>query len=165
MSGYYHRELAGVGGWLTFFLIIIGVLTPLRAIFETIGLHTDPEIAAAFGDAWTIIAPLEWALTALQLGILWYMVWRLLKVQVWQTVRVVIAGIWISTLGIPVMEIVAISVFAAFPLEQLFANVAIELVRSLIFGAIWTAYFLRSERVANTYLRQDNPEEMAEVFN
>ena len=45
------------------------------------------------------------------------------------------------------------------------AGASTELVRALIFGGIWTAYFLRSERVANTYARPGEPDALAEVFD
>ena len=43
------------------------------------------------------------------------------------------------------------------------AYVARPIVQSVIFSVLWTAYLLRSKRVANTYLRQDGSE-IAEVF-
>ena len=165
MSGYYHRELAGVGGWLTFFLIGLGVLSPLIVIAALASLYTDPQVAVSYGDAWPLLEKIEWLLTAVQLGLLWYMAWRLLKVHVWQSVRIVIGGIWVVALGMPMLETMSVCLVGGVPFDAIGPLVIGEFVRGLIYCAIWTAYFLRSERVANTYLRQENPEAMAEVFN
>jgi hypothetical protein len=165
MSGYSDRPLAGVGGWLTFFLVVIGILSPLRILFEIVSLHADPQVAAAFGDIWAIIIPIEWGLAAIQVGICWFMAWRLLNVETWQTVRIVIAGIWIAGLGVPALEFAAVALIAAVPIDQMMTGASTELVRALIFSGIWTAYFLRSERVANTYLRPGHDDRVAEVFS
>jgi hypothetical protein len=39
-----------------------------------------------------------------------------------------------------------------------------KLFQPLIYSAIWTAYLLRSERVANTYERYPDENELADVF-
>ena len=156
---------AGVGGWLVFFLIGLGLLSPLMVIVSLVGLYSDPQIAAAYGDTWPVLEMFEWLLTAGQLALLWFMTWRLLRVHVWQTVRIVIVGIWTAAIAIPILEIVGISLISGIAFDAIAAGLVPEFIRGLIYCAIWTAYFLRSERVSNTYLRAANPDEMAEVFS
>ena len=165
MGGYEHRPLAGIGGWLTFFLIVIGLLSPIRILVEIVSLTGDPAVAAAFGESWGLIAPAEWVLSGIQLAVCAVIVWRLLKVETWQTVRIVIAGLWIANLAVPLVEVVFVAFAAGIPVGQIIAGGGIEVIRGPIFAAIWTAYFLRSERVANTYARPGQADELAEVFD
>ena len=163
MGGYDHRPLAGVGGWLTFFLIGNGILSPLMVIAGLVGIYSDPTIAQAYGDTWLAIQVWSWLSTALTLALLAYLVWRVIKVHVWQTVRIVIALIWILAVGIPLLDMVLVALIANISIGDMIADGAGDLVRGPIYCLIWTAYFLRSERVANTFVRHAE-NELAEVF-
>jgi hypothetical protein len=162
--GYGDRTLVGVGGWLAFFCIVMGILTPIRVVVATAALYADPNIAYAFGERWAIIQGVEWALSIGTIAGAWYLVWRLMKVEVWQTVRIVIAGIWILGLAVPALEMLLASWLGGFSIAAVAAETGVELIRGLIFAVIWTAYFLRSERVANTYARGDDPDDPQQVF-
>ena len=164
MAGYGDRSLAGIGGWLTFFLVVLGILSPLRILLETAQLHLDPNVRAVLGDNWPLLMSIEWLLSGAQLACLAFMVWRMINVQVWQSVRIVIAGLWILSIAIPVVELVMVSVIGGFALGELLEGSGLTLFQSLIFSSIWTAYLLRSERVANTYPETAGGDEVAEVF-
>lgn len=165
MAGYDHRPLAGIGGWLTFFLVVIGILSPLRILFETIQVHLDENAAAAVGDSWALLISLEWLLSGSQLAGLAYIVWRMINVQVWQSVRITIAGLWIISFAIPLVEVGIVIVVGGFGFGEMLAGTGPDWIRSLIFCAIWSAYLLRSERVANTYPAATDRAEVAEVFS
>lgn len=162
---YDSRTLTGVGGWLAFFIIILAVFSPLRAILATATLHGDPSISTAFGDAWGPMITIEWLITAAQIGAFWFVAWRLNSVHEWQSVRVAIAGIWVVPLVGYVLELAAASFIGGFALGDILPGALPDLGRSIIFGGIWTAYLLRSERVANTYGKSPETEGVAGVFD
>lgn len=164
MGGYDDRPLAGIGGWLTFFLVTNGIVSPFAVLAGLAGLYSDPEIARSFGDAWPAIQGLEWLITALTLGLIGFLVWLLLKVRIWQSIRIVIALIWIVAIGIPLFEVVAVGMISGVSFGDLLAANTSQFVRGPIYSIIWTAYFLRSERVANTYPKEVE-REVAEVFS
>ena len=162
---YDDRDLVGVGGWLAFFVIILAVLTPLRMIVTVWGtLYGDPAVAAFYGEAWPVLQIFEWVIAAVGIAGAWYLAWRLLKVELWQTVRIVIAGIWVLGVGLTLVELVGVSLIAGLPVLAVMSGAGLEMARPFIFGALWTAYFLRSRRVANTYLKDADPEDIVEVF-
>lgn len=159
------RTLVGVGGWLAFFVISLAVLTPLAMIAGTaVNLYGDPAVASAFGERWAALQVFEWALSLLVVALALFMAWRLMKVQVWQSVRIVIAGIWFVGLGSLIVEALGVWLVGGLAFDVAFGAIAPELVRPILYGGVWTAYFLRSERVANTYAREPDQSEVAEIF-
>jgi hypothetical protein len=160
------RHLAGIGGWLAFFWISITFLGPLSLIASMSGqLYGDETVAAAFGDKWPMVQAGEWFLAALSVAGMWFLSWRLMKVETWKTVKIVIAGLWIIGMGGPLLEVLLIGATGLVDAGTLGKTLGEELVRPLIASTIWTAYFLRSRRVRNTYPRESDREEMAEIFS
>jgi hypothetical protein len=162
--GYGDRTLVGIGGWLAFFVIIMAVLTPLRTALNIAALFSQPETATIFGDRWPLVRGTEIALGLISVLGGWYLVWRLVKVELWQTVRIVIAGIWILGVGLTLLELLMISLVGGLSAEVVLASAGFAVIQPVIFATIWTAYFLRSERVANTYPRDADPNELDQVF-
>ena len=160
---YNDEGGAGVGGWLALFVLAMALFTPAAMVVSTAGaLYGDASVAAAYGDRWTAIQAFEWTLAALVVAGCWYIAWRLNKVQVWKTVRMTIAWLWIVALGSTFADFAGISLLTGLPIGDLLRGAGAEIVRPLAFAGLWTAYFLRSKRVANTY-RHDSAE-VAEVF-
>jgi hypothetical protein len=160
-----NGELRGVGGWLRFFVIVIGVISPLQMVVMTaINLYRDPQVAAAYGDLWPMLQAAEWSIVAAAILGCWFMVWRLVRRRVRKTVWITIAGIWLLVLGTQLADLLAVSLIAAIPFGELAAAMAGGMAKSIGFGVVWTSYFLVSKRVANTYVRNPADEEMAEVF-
>jgi hypothetical protein len=160
-----NRELRGVEGWLRFFVIVIGVFSPLRMVAMTaVNLYGDPQVAAAYGDLWPMLQAAEWAIVAAAILGCWFMAWRLVRRRVRATVRITIAGIWLLALGTQIADLLMVSLVAAIPLGELAAAMAGDMAKSIGFGLVWTSYFLVSKRVANTYVRNSADEEIAEVF-
>ena len=162
--GYGDRTLVGIGGWLAFFVIIMAVFTPLATVLNLVEL-TQPGTAAVFGDRLGAIMGFEIALGLANVLGAWFLVWRLVKVERWQTVRIVIAGIWILGVGLAVVELLLLSFVGGIGTEIVIQGGAIVVIRPVIFATLWTAYFLKSERVANTYLRDADPDELDQVFS
>ncbi|MET1112619.1 MAG: DUF2569 family protein [Allosphingosinicella sp.] len=160
----YIEGPSGVGGWLGFFVVALGLLSPGAGLVQMFGLYSDPSIAAAFGDLWGPIQVAEWTLFALSIAGCWYLVWRLLNVQTRRTVRIVIAGLWLISVGGVTVEFIIVSLGSGLPIAALAGTAGVELVRPLVFCAIWTAYFLLSRRVANTYRDDPEGDALADVF-
>jgi hypothetical protein len=156
-------ELRGVKGWLLTFVIIIAVVSPGYAAIRT---YTDlyTGAMAGLGDVPIIasIRNLSWATVAFAALVGWFVAWRLLAVHNWMSVRLAIAGIWLGSVGTIVLQYVGATWFLGIPGDMLLSSAEPqEYIRPFIFGIVWTAYLLKSERVANTYR---NPDEQAEVF-
>jgi Protein of unknown function (DUF2569) len=155
----------GLGGWLAFFVFAMAGLTPVAMVYSTwTALYGDESVGFAAMDYWTTLQVFEWSLAAVVIAGCWFIAARLAWVQVWRSVQITIAGIWILGLGSLLVDFVGVSMITGIPLALLASGLGPEVVRPLIFGAIWTAYFLRSKRVANTYRRDGDPEEVAQVF-
>lgn len=161
---YDERALRGVGGWLALFVIIMAVISPLRVAFNAYAIVSDPSVTAAYGKNAQLLIAFETALNVVSILGAWYLVWRLNKVQERGTVRVVIAGIWILGVGILLVDALVVVLVGSLDLGLVMGATGVELARSLIFSTVWTAYFLRSRRVANTYSTDGSSEEVAEVF-
>jgi hypothetical protein len=163
LSGYTEGP-TGVGGWLGFFVVALGLLSPGAGLVQMLGLYSDPAIASGFGTSWPLVQVVEWSLFALSVAGAWYLVWRLLNVQTRRTVHVVIAGIWLISVGGTLVEFGFVALGTGVAIGDLAAFGGSELVRPIIFCIVWTAYLLVSKRVANTY--QDDPavDSLADVF-
>lgn len=159
---YDDSDLRGVGGWLAFFIIVLAIFTPIRVVVTTAGIYADPQIALAFGDLWGLALAIELGLAALSILIAWFAAWRLNSVHVWRSVRIAIAAIWTLAVPLTLIEFTAVSLLLGVPISAIAAEAGTDVVRGLIFCAIWTAYLLRSRRVANTYGGRED--EVGEVF-
>jgi hypothetical protein len=154
----------GIGGWLAFFVLVLTVFRPLTMLISTYAnLYGDPNVALAYGAVWGSVQTFEWLLAvAMTLGC-WYLAWRLHRIRIWRTVQITIAGVWAVSIGAQLIEAAGVVLIGGLPADLVIGVVAPMLGRGLIFGGVWTAYLLRSERVANTYPRHGETE-IAEVF-
>lgn len=163
---YDERSLRGVGGWLAFFILTLSVFGPLRAVAQTyINLYGDPSVALAYAGRWGLLQGIEWSLVAVAAGTSVFLGWRLYAVPVWRSVQLTIAGLWLISPVVQLIDIVAVSSIAGVGVGALFGQVFGEIIRSLGYAAIWTAYLLRSRRVENTYARYPETDDLAEVFD
>jgi hypothetical protein len=121
-------------------------------------------VGAGYGAKWPAIQLFEWMLTALIAAAAWFIAHRLIRIRVWSSVRITIAGIWLTGIGALLVDIAGIWLIAGVPLASLFEGVGPDIVQILVVDAIWTGYFLRSRRVANTYGRDAAGEDAAAVF-
>ena len=84
--------------------------------------------------------------------------------QTWQTVRITIAAIWAMGVGVLLLDMLAVSALVDRS-GPIVAALGVELARSVLFGGVWAAYFLRSRRVANTYKTDVDGNALGEVFS
>lgn len=159
------RALVGMGGWLALFAFGAGAIAPLRIVRDLTEMMTvdDGAAAAQYGGLWTFILSAEWAIGVLTIAFCWFIVWRLLKVERWSTVRIVIAGTWFIGLGRGVIEMLLWSLL--LDSGEVIEELGPGTVGGFFYGVIWTAYFLRSRRVANSYRREAAHEEMVGIFS
>lgn len=160
----YRDGPVGIGGWLAFFLTTLGVFAPIRIALSAYELFADPRIARAYGENWNAIVAAEAVIIALNLAALAFIVWRFFARRNWDTVRIGIAGIWLIPFGVTIVETIAVSAIAGISATELLGQTTPDLVRALVYSAVWTAYLLRSVRVANTYPRTPEDDVLAEVF-
>jgi len=156
---------AGIGGWLAFFMIILVVLMPLGSIVGVATqLYGDPQLALAYGSTWAALQLFEWALVAVAIAGCLCLAWLLNYRQHWRTIRIVIPAIWLIWLGTLVADFIGVSLITGLPISVLLDEGRLEFIRPVLFSGLWTAYFLRSERVANTYPRELEARDVAGVF-
>ena len=160
----YDGELRGIGGWLGLFLVTLGVFTPLSVLISVGTLAGDAAVAAQYGATWDRLLLFEWTFAGVSVVAAWAAVWQFFTVQRWRTVRFAIGVLWtLAFLGV-VGEPLMVSLLTGLSYADLYAGAAGEFVRPLIYSSIWTAYLLKSERVANTYPRTASDDEVVEVF-
>jgi hypothetical protein len=164
--GYQSAQVRGVGGWLAFFLVTLGVFTPLRAMLLLFQISTNPQIAESFGERWPAVRIVYWSLNGTIIAIAWFIAWRLIAVQRWTSVRMAVAGLWAIAILPNIVELVAISLITGVSIGTLLASGGFSLFQPLIYSAVWTAYLLQSARVWNTYALDDEDDGggLADVF-
>ena len=142
----------GVGGWLAFFLVTLGIFGPLALAVSGYLTLSDPTLPLAYGDAWPTLLSAEIGLILTLLAISWFAVWRFLKKFNWTTVRIGIASLWTLSILSVFGEAALVSVIAGLDLGTLMPASAIpEMVRPFGYSTIWTLYLLLSKRVRATY--------------
>lgn len=149
-----QRELQGVGGWLAFLVFILGIASPARILVQT-GANLEEVKAAAnlLGPGTQTYVSLNWAIAAAAAAGSIYLAYRLLSGERWSAVRVTIIGLWtLATVPI-LMDLVASALLFPSITVHALAPAAIDLAKSSISATIWTAYLMKSKRVANTYVR------------
>ena len=158
-----NGELRGVGGWLLTFVIIMAVISPaVSAIMVYVELYTGDAAYLPDLPEFNQLKLFTWILFAVDAAIGWFAAWRLVAIHNWRSVQIAIACIWIGSIGLLVVGFVGVMQITGLSFSEVMAASGPRgIVQPLIFSLIWTAYLLKSERVANTYR---NPDEQAEVF-
>ncbi len=158
-----YGEYEGVGGWLAFFLVTLGIISPALMIFTTWRDLSDPLLPLAYGDSFGSIQLVAWGITIVTALLCWFVVYRLLRVLKWRSVVIAIVSLWVIALTNTFIGAWAISTVAGLPLADFLKELNVELVRPFIYAGVWTAYLLISRRVANTY-RGRYPEEEEQPY-
>lgn len=156
-----YGEYEGVGGWLAFFLVTLGVITPAFLIFTTVRDFSDPLLELAYGETLGTLKLAIWGITIGTCLIAWFAVYRMLRVFNWTSVIITIASLWLIALLNTFIGSWLIATIAGLPLGDFLKELNFELIRPFIYAGIWTAYLLISRRVDNTYRRY--PDEDAAI--
>jgi hypothetical protein len=161
----YGEDDRGVGGWLAFFLITLGVVTPALTLYSVWLTLSDPAIASAFGPSWPAFRASETILAAAVLGICWFTCWRFLTRFNWQTVRIGMVALGLLALLSVIVEPLVLATLTGIPLGMIMGAAGAELIRPIVYSTVWSLYLLRSRRVANTYGGAGSTQELGEVFH
>jgi len=146
-------EASGVGGWLGFLVAILILISPVLSIVLTFlghqeALEFNPRIRAT--DQWQTIQLLDWSTVFGQISLSVTAGLLLLKRRRRSTKWLVIALIWLSSVGVNVLGFVI--ALDLFPDSLTAADLGTSLGRPIIFSLIWTLYLLLSKRVKRTYV-------------
>jgi hypothetical protein len=166
-----HKHLKGIGGWLLLLVLAIGVVSPLVAAIRLVVAFTDSPLLAMLGARrFQLLMVLQSMICALSVLACWYPVARLIFVRRWSSVRVAIACLWLAT---PLLLAVQVGLttlmrWGTFRGMLTYALSGTSLPLWAVTAIVWTAYLLRSKRVARTYARPGfaaaSAEETARVF-
>ena len=147
----FDNDIRGIGGWLAFFLVTLGLITPISSLLSVGALAADPAAAAGYGEAWSTLIAFEWAMAGITAAAAWFAVWQFFKVKRRRTVRIAIAVLWLMATIALVVEPIGVAALAGITYGDLFEQTPADFVRPVVYSTIWTAYLLKSVRVANTY--------------
>lgn len=160
----YESGPEGVGGWLVFFLVTLGIFTPLGLIVGTAATFADPTVAAAYGSIYGTLVAAEWAFVAFVVALCWIACFMFLRVFRPVTKWVGIGILWTIALASVLGEPVLVSAIAGIDLQLILQEMGAQLIRPFFYAGIWTAYLLISKRVANTYSGIPHADDAGEVF-
>lgn len=153
-----RSELQGVGGWLGFLVFVLGILSPARMLFQTIANIRETAIMGqVLGPNASIYIQFSWALVAASAAGSVFLAYRLLAVHRWSSVRIVLIGLWcLASIPTLIDALVGSILFPEF-VGAIVSEALWSAAKSSISATIWTAYLMKSKRVANTYIK-DNDE-------
>jgi len=164
---YGKSDVSGVGGWLALFLFSFALVLPIapiivivRSLLGTIVAFDVPGL-----PGWLSYPLIAATLCAGQVALCWLVAWRLLRVRRWSTVRLTIVAILIVCPGFVLIDMLAAATFFGVPVAALPRAYAGGFGRNAAYSILWIAYFLRSQRVANTYPRPTDEDRLIAVFN
>ncbi|MEY4268847.1 MAG: hypothetical protein RLZZ58_63 [Pseudomonadota bacterium] len=153
MAEQEKDALYGVGGWLLFLVVIIGIISPLRVLVETAAnLNIDDATAASLGPNWGTYVGLTWVIAALSVvGAIW-LAWRLYKVHTPQTLKIAKVGLWALAFAPSLADMATSALLFPDIMGAYFGgDFAIQFAKLFVFPTVWTLYLFKSRRVANTY--------------
>lgn len=147
-------ELRGTGGWLGLLVFTLAIISPIRILLATMAaLNVETTVEAQIGPNWRTYEFLSWFLAVLSIAGAMFLAWRLVYVQRRSTIGLVIGGLWVLALLPLLIDVtLGLALFPMFTSEHVAQSLPVELLRSAIYPTVWSAYLLRSRRVANTYI-------------
>ena len=154
---YDERALRGVGGWLAFLVLTLAVFSPLRGAFNLLTVLNAPA-PPAYAAGWGAVRALTVVEVVIQIGIAWFLAWRLVHRQDRATVRIVMLGLWANALIVSPAMLLLVATAGGLPLGPVPAASGRVLARGVVYALVWTLYLQRSRRVANTYTDGDEGE-------
>jgi hypothetical protein len=162
-----NDEIRGIGGWLLLFVLTLGVMTPLSILYILLATFSNgfanDQLPAAPG--WVTYRAAETLMRCAHLLVCLFLTWRLCKVRTWQTIRLTIALIWMTGVGVALGDVLLIVALLGDPFDRvLYIELGI-IVRTLVYATLSTAYLLTSRRVANTYPRPSDERRPTAVFS
>lgn len=143
-----HQRLTGVEGWLRLLVILMVFIWPLAAISQQHSFVRDANLA--YHPSWQPFVFMGWALV---FGRSVWFVWagyQLYKQRKPAAVKTGVVALWRAGPGLTFLGGVILMMQDFAPMFDASVVWRVIVVECVISG-IWTAYLLKSERVANTY--------------
>lgn len=139
------------GGWLMLLVALLVVAALAMATRIPTYFGALPTMEGYYGERWPWLqAIFTTSALIMVLGNL-YLCFRLTGCFEWRTVRIVIAGLWIIFCGRVIFSSVATALVGGIDVLTMIRSSATGWAVNIAFAVIWTAYLLRSKRVAGTY--------------
>lgn len=161
------KELKGVGGWLAFLVISMGILSPLRTLggYYRDVILTERANSLSGIPVWETYKWVVLALVVVSAVLFLLAAYRLWKQPVWRSVRFAIMAMWLACTGMDVIGMMVLYfVFGADFAKMVWYDGMGQVFQGMIYPAIWTIYLLKSKRVRNTYRKVTDMEELAQTF-
>lgn len=153
-----NAQLRGVGGWLAFLIYSRLWASAPWSVVTTLGeirKAEDLNPAVIGSPIWEQMQISTWATVLFGVAICVITSLLMLKHHEWGSVRAMIAGLWVAG---PLVTAANLAICAWIAKISLWGPASYAATIPTLFPAIvWTAYLLRSRRVANTYPRAANP--------
>ncbi|NLC23472.1 MAG: DUF2569 domain-containing protein [Oxalobacter sp.] len=146
--------LQGVGGWLAFLVISMGILSPIYSLYSFFRETTE----------WHAAAILMLVINLAACGFYVYGAWRLNSRHVWRSVRLAIICLWVGGFLATIFLLLVGLIFGGWAGVASVLSADKDGVRQFIYPTVWTLYLLRSVRVKNTYRRESDKEELAQYL-
>ena len=164
---YGKSDVSGVGGWLVLFLVTFAVILPIAPllIIARSAFAGGVVVHVAGLPDWLSYRAVAAMVCAAQVALCWFSAWRLLRVRQWNSVRLTIIAILIVAPGYVLIDMLAATAFFGVPVGALPRAYVGGMTRAAAYSIIWIAYFLRSQRVANTYPRPTDEDRLTAVFS
>ncbi len=161
----YGAGATGIAGWLGLLWLSLLVLLPGLAALAATRLYGRPGLMLLPEEMFRSLEIVQWSAAAVTAALCWFLAWRLSKRALWRSVEIVVAGLWVYAIVIKGGQFAAVSIVTAVPLSAMIENGWTSLALPILFAAAWTAYLLRSRRVATTYKRADSAHGTAATFD
>jgi hypothetical protein len=161
----YGAEATGVAGWLGLLWLSLVFLLPGLAALGAIRVYSRPGLVLLPDEIFRSLVIVQWSAAAATAALCWFLAWRLSQRPVWRSVEIVVAGLWVYAVVIKGGQFVGLSIVSATPLSAMIERGWTSLALPALFAAVWTAYLLRSQRVARTYQRHEPVREIAGAFD
>lgn len=159
--------LKGVGGWLAFLVISMAVLSPVRTCFGYYRdiVLTEQNLNLSGNPVWETYTTIVLVLVVTACALFFLAAYRLYRQHVWRSVRFAIIAMWMACTGMDVIGMVLLYfIFGGEFVSMAWKSGMGEVIKGLVYPAVWTLYLLKSQRVRNTYRKETDMEELARHF-
>jgi hypothetical protein len=148
-------ELKGIGGWLLFLILSLGVIGPIYGVYDGLGNFREaelqnPELVTLTG--WRHYEIASWSIYALICILRITAATQLAFARSWNSVPFAIAVMLLCPVLLAVGDFVLMTLFLGTTVATSAATTVLaDFGKQLFYAGLWTWYLLRSVRVRNTY--------------
>lgn len=145
------RELKGVGGWLKFYIIFFCIVAPILGFLVTLtavlGLESNSDFSGFYN--WETYRNAMYGIVVVNVFVMFRLAYILSTSELQTTKGDAIMMMWVAG---PVALIGGgIVMHFALPEGRVFEEIIPAALGSAFWTTLWTLYFKKSKRVANTY--------------